>query len=101
MTPLTGASVLEALKAVIDPELGYNIVDLGLIYGVTLGEGTVEIVMTMTTPGCPAGNYIQDGVQECLESIEGVEDASVKVVWTPQWEPSMMSDDAKAFFGFA
>lgn len=101
MDTLTDSEVLEALKDVIDPELGYNIVDLGLIYGVTIANGQVDIVMTMTTPGCPATNYIESGTYERLLRIQGVKDAHVDVVWTPPWEPSMMSPDAKAYFGFA
>ena len=101
MDTLTDSEVLEALKDVIDPELGYNIVDLGLIYGVTITDGQVDIVMTMTTPGCPATNYIESGVYERLLRIQGVKDAHVDVVWAPPWDPSMMSPDAKAYFGFA
>ncbi|MCL4351714.1 MAG: metal-sulfur cluster assembly factor [Firmicutes bacterium] len=101
MDTLTDSEVLEALKDVIDPELGYNIVDLGLIYGVTIANGQVDIVMTMTTPGCPATNYIESGTYERLLRIQGVKDAHVDVVWTPPWDPSMMSPDAKAYFGFA
>lgn len=101
MDTLTDSEVLEALKDVIDPELGYNIVDLGLIYGVTIANDQVDIVMTMTTPGCPATNYIESGTYERLLRIQGVKDAHVDVVWTPPWDPSMMSPDAKAYFGFA
>lgn len=98
---LTEAEVREALKDVIDPELGYNIVDLGLIYGITIQEHQVDVIMTMTTPGCPATNYIQEGTEERLRSIDGVADATVNVVWSPPWNPAMMSDDAKRYFGFA
>ena len=66
MPGLTDEVVRDALKDVIDPELGYNIVDLGLIYGVTIQNGQVDVVMTMTTPGCPASNYIQEGTQHCF-----------------------------------
>ncbi len=101
MREITQDVVKEALKDVIDPELGYNIVDLGLIYGVTIRGVHVDVVMTMTTPGCPATNYIQEGAHERLLSIEGVKDAAVNVVWSPPWEPAMMSEDAKRYFGFA
>lgn len=101
MTDLTEDMVKEALKDVIDPELGYNIVDLGLIYGITMKDALVDVVMTMTTPGCPATNYIQEGTHQRLLAIDGVEDATVNVLWSPPWEPSMMSDDAKRYFGFA
>ena len=101
MSEIAEDMIKEALKDVIDPELGYNIVDLGLIYGVTIQHAQVDVVMTMTTPGCPATNYIQKGTHERLLAVEGVEDATVNVVWSPPWEPSMMSDDAKQYFGFA
>lgn len=102
MSTITEDDVKEALKDVIDPELGYNIVDLGLIYGVTINDdNTVDIVMTMTTPGCPATNYIQEGTHQRLLTMDGVEDAMVNVVWSPPWDPAMMSDDAKQHFGFA
>ncbi len=101
MSEISENVVKEALKDVIDPELGYNIVDLGLIYGVTIQDAQVDVVMTMTTPGCPATNYIQEGTHQRLLAIEGVQDATVNVVWSPLWEPSMMSDDAKQYFGFA
>ncbi len=101
MSDLTEDTVKEALRDVIDPELGYNIVDLGLVYGITIGEAKIDVIMTMTTPGCPATNYIQEGAHERLLAIDGVEDANVNVVWQPPWEPAMMSDDAKRYFGFA
>ncbi len=101
MSEITEDVVKESLKDVIDPELGYNIVDLGLIYGVTIQDTQVEVIMSMTTPGCPATNYIQEGTHQRLLAIDGVDDATVNVVWSPPWEPSMMSDDAKRYFGFA
>jgi len=101
VSEITEDVVKESLKDVIDPELGYNIVDLGLIYGVTIQDTQVEVIMSMTTPGCPATNYIQEGTHQRLLAIDGVDDATVNVVWSPPWEPSMMSDDAKRYFGFA
>lgn len=101
MKDITRDDILEALHDVIDPELGYNIVDLGLVYGVTVEGGRVQVVMTMTTPGCPATDYIREGTYERLLALEGVEDVDVQVVWSPPWDPSMMSEEAKAYFGFA
>lgn len=101
MNQLTELEVLQSLRDVIDPELGYNIVDLGLIYGVTIKDRQVLVVMTMTTPGCPAANYIEQGTRERLLRIDGVKDVQVDVVWSPLWDPSMMSADAKVYFGFA
>lgn len=101
MADITEDVVKEALKDVIDPELGYNIVDLGLVYGITIDGTAVDVVMTMTTPGCPATHYIQQGAQRRLLDIAGVVKGTIAVVWSPPWNPSMMSDDAKTYFGFA
>lgn len=90
----------EALRDVIDPELGYNVVDLGLIYSIQVEGGRCEIIMTMTTPGCPAAGYIEGGVRERARQVEGIDEVDVAVVWMPPWEPSMMSDEAKRYFGF-
>lgn len=88
-----------ALRDVIDPELGFNIVDLGLIYGIQVVEGRAEIVMTMTTPGCPAAGYIEAGVQQRIAAMEGIKDVQVIVTWTPPWSPDRMSEAAKQRFG--
>jgi metal-sulfur cluster biosynthetic enzyme len=94
-------TVRAALREVYDPELGYNIVDLGLVYGVVVDGGRVAITMTMTTPGCPAADYIEEGARERVAMLDGVRDVAVQVVWSPPWTPDMMSDDAKRHFGFA
>lgn len=96
------AQVRQALKAVIDPELGYNIVDLGLIYDVVADEGAVmRVTMTTTTPGCPATNYLKDGTRECTLAVEGVSDVEVILTHEPRWSPEMMSDEAKTHFGIS
>jgi metal-sulfur cluster biosynthetic enzyme len=91
MIALTEQIVLEALRQVIDPELGCNIVDLGLIYGVEIIGGRVRVMMTLTTPGCPMHETISHGAQIVLLGLEGVTDAEVEVVWDPPWHPSMMT----------
>lgn len=96
---VTEDDIREALMDVIDPELGFNIVDLGLIYGITVDDGKVHIVMTMTTPGCPATNYLQEGTRQRALAVPGVKDVEVQVVWSPPWTPDLMSDRAKRFFG--
>lgn len=95
----TEAQLLDALREVIDPELGYNIVDLGLIYGLALDGGTLKVTMTMTTRGCPAQDYIQAGVFHRAIQLEGVDDVEIELVWDPPWSPQKMSAKAKAFFG--
>ena len=93
--------VREALKTVYDPEIGLNIVDLGLIYDVIIGEeeGLVEINMTLTAPGCPLSHVIGAEVREALDGMPGVTDVKLNLVWTPSWNPTMMSEDAKMELG--
>lgn len=88
--------VLDALYEVIDPELGINIVDLGLVYGIDVDEeNNVSVTMTLTTPGCPMHDSIETGVKHRLTQIEGVNDIQVNIVWEPRWEPTKMSDRAR------
>ena len=87
---LTEDEILETLRQVIDPELGQNIVDLGLIYSVKITGANIVVAMTLTTPGCPMHESICQGVKRALLSGEGVEDAEVELVWDPPWHPSMM-----------
>ncbi|MGC8477830.1 MAG: metal-sulfur cluster assembly factor [Acetobacteraceae bacterium] len=96
--PLTDTLLREALHDVIDPELGYNIVDLGLVYGIAIEGGVVDVTMTMTTPGCPAQDYIVAGVERRLADEPGVTGVFVAVVWDPAWSPRLMSPAAKAHF---
>ena len=99
--PLTETIILESLRQVIDPEIGCNIVDLGLVYGIAVQGGRVTVRMTLTTPGCPMHESIGWGVKTALLNLEGVEEAEVEVVWDPPWKPSMMSEAARAQLGIA
>jgi len=99
MTQLNEANILETLRQIIDPELGCNIVDLGLIYDVTITGRQVTVAMTLTTPGCPMHESIRWGAQNALLGIEGVETAEVEVVWDPPWHPSMMTEFGRAATG--
>jgi metal-sulfur cluster biosynthetic enzyme len=92
-------TVLAALQQVIDPEIGCNIVDLGLIYNVAIAGPRVTVQMTLTTPGCPMGEHIAQGAQWALLGIAGVEDAAVEIVRDPPWQPSMMTDIGRAAVG--
>ncbi len=85
--------VWRALQRVIDPELHVNIVDLGLIYGVHLDNGNVSIQMTLTTPGCPLGEFIVNAVKSSVEDIPNVEHVEVLLTWDPPWNPAMIADD--------
>jgi metal-sulfur cluster biosynthetic enzyme len=95
-TTLNEPTVLDALRQVIDPEIGCNVVDLGLIYGITITGPKVTVQMTLTTPGCPMSESIAQGAQWALLGIAGVEEAAVEIVWEPPWNPSMMTDIGRA-----
>lgn len=93
--------VLEALKAVIDPELGMNIVDLGLVYEVEVSdEGDIAVTYSLTTMGCPIGPLIEAQMQEAAVKVPGVRSLTPEMVLRPPWTPEMMSDEAKAALGF-
>ena len=96
---VTEESIYEAIKEIIDPEIGINIVDMGLIYDVDINETTVDITMTLTSPGCPAGGQLVNGTQHVTQQLDGVEEVNVSVVWTPRWTPELMSEDAKDELG--
>ena len=101
MTTLIKDDILESLKEVYDPEIGINIVDLGLIYDVIKHEdGQVDVKMTLTSPACPLGPVIIDQVQYIAGRLPGVEHTNVEFVWTPTWDPrEMASEEAKAELG--
>ena len=92
--------VLEALRQVHDPELGINIVDLGLVYGVDIEGDAVHITYTLTTMGCPIGPLIEAEMRQFLSGVDGVRDVEAEMVLRPPWTPEMMSDEAKAALGF-
>ena len=96
------AEIIEALKNVEDPEIGMNIVDLGLVYGVDWDEelGEVFVELTLTSPGCPLGPEIMRNINRELRDLEGVRDADVVLVWRPLWHPTMMSEEAKEELGY-
>ena len=96
---ITDQAVLEALRQVVDPELGCNIVDLGLVYSISIVDRKVTVVMTLTTPGCPMHESIRWGAQNALLGLESVDEAEVEVVWDPPWHPSMMTDLGRSTTG--
>jgi len=96
----TDEQIREALKVVTDPEIGINIVDLGLVYDTDVKDGDVTITMTLTTPACPAGPFIRDQVREVVAALPGVHAAAVELVWFPPWDPhTMATEDGKAALG--
>jgi len=92
--------VLEALTNVIDPELGLDFVELGLVYGVEIDGGDVNITFTLTTPACPIGPMVTEQMQEFVGEIEGVESVETSMVFSPPWSPDKMSEDAKFALGY-
>lgn len=98
---LTEELVYAALKEVIDPELGLNIVDLGLIYEVDIKGGAVTIVMTLTTPGCPMHASFRSEIEATLwRALPGLESVTVALVWDPPWTPAMLTPAGRAELGF-
>ena len=92
--------ILDALRVVEDPELGMDVVDLGLVYGVQLELPKVTITYSLTSMGCPAGAIIEEQIREVVGSLDGVTEVATDLTWTPPWSPEMMSDDAKFVLGF-
>lgn len=92
---MTEEEIREELKQVIDPELGINIVDLGLIYGIENNDGHVHIDMTLTTPGCPMHGSMESDILYTLHEHDEIKRVEVELVWEPRWTPEAMSDEAK------
>ncbi|HEY8741460.1 MAG TPA: metal-sulfur cluster assembly factor [Chloroflexota bacterium] len=100
MAMATEDEIRESLRQIVDPEIGINIVDLGLIYETSIDDnGLVAITMTLTSPGCPLSGYIGTAVESAVTDLEGVKEVDVDIVWSPAWNPSMMSEDAKLELG--
>jgi len=95
------ARVRDALRVVIDPELGYNIVDLGFVYAITAEQGDVRIVMTATTKGCPATGFLKEGVAASAAQVAGVRSVDVVMTFEPPWTPSRIAPTVRSCLGFA
>lgn len=101
----TGGTTEEDLRETIrnevfDPELGLNVVDLGLIYDITVADNKADITMTLTTPYCPVGPELITNIRRSLSRYEDIEDVEIHVVFSPAWSPSMMSEEAKDELGY-
>ena len=98
---VTKDRVIEELKTIDDPELHINIVDLGLVYDVTIiqDKGEVTVKMTLTSPGCPLSMVFEELVPEAVKRIEGVKSVYIDLVWDPPWDPDKMSDEQKEQLG--
>jgi metal-sulfur cluster biosynthetic enzyme len=99
-TSVPSEALSEALRTVIDPELGVNIIDLGLVYDAEVLDGQARILITTTTPACPLGPYLTDGIRWALLRLDGVLDVSVDVTYEPLWSPDLMTDFAKEQLGW-
>src|SRR4030095_7428169 len=99
--PLTKDDVVEALRQVEDPELGMDIVDLGLLYDVDITGSKNKGAHSLTPRGCPGGTMIQEDIHRVASELPGVEDVEIELTWDPPWTPEKMSDDAKFILGFA
>ena len=96
---VTSEQVYSALRECYDPEIPINIVDLGLVYDVSIDEGHVNVVMTLTARGCPAHTFISESVRARVAQIEGVKSANVQVVWDPPWDISRVNEEGKKRLG--
>ena len=96
----TRDEVIEALRQVEDPELGMDIVDLGLLYDVEVEGPRIKVTHSLTSMGCPVGPLIQEDINRVARELPGVEDVDVELTWDPPWTPDKMSDDAKFILGF-
>jgi metal-sulfur cluster biosynthetic enzyme len=96
----TVEEVEEALTNVIDPELGLDFVELGLIYGITVDGGDVHVTYTLTTPACPIGPMVAQQIEEFVTELDGVDSVESAMVFTPPWSPEKMSEDAKFALGY-
>jgi metal-sulfur cluster biosynthetic enzyme len=96
----TQDEVLNVLKEVEDPEIGVNVVDLGLVYTIAVDNGDVNVEMTLTAPGCPMHETIARAAEMAIETLPDVKDAHVKMVWSPPWTPDRLTDEGRRLLGF-
>ena len=96
----TQEEVVEALRGVEDPELGMDIVELGLLCEVEVEGPAVKVIYTLTSMGCPAGQMIEEDIDRCVRELAGVEDVKTELSFEPPWTPERMSEDAKFILGF-
>ena len=97
---VTREEVFEALHQVEDPELGMDIVELGLLYDAEIEGPKVKVIHSLTSMGCPAGPMIQEDIHRVVSELPGVEDVEIELTWDPPWTPERMSEDAKFILGF-
>jgi metal-sulfur cluster biosynthetic enzyme len=96
----TREEVMEILRTVEDPELGMDIVDLGLLYEVEVEDSKAKVTYSLTSMGCPAGPLIAGDIESAVRQVEGIQDVELELTFDPPWTPDRMSDDAKFILGF-
>ncbi len=96
---ITEEQVIESLKTVIDPEVGFDVYSMGLIYKIDIDDKKVDVEMTLSTRGCPLHELIKQWVKDAVEKVPGVEEANINIVWEPAWNASMASDEVKKAMG--
>ncbi len=100
MGMVSADEVTDALREVIDPELGLDFVELGLIYGIEVSGGDVHVTYTLTSPGCPIGPQVSEQIEEFVGDLDGVTSVESTMTFTPPWTPDRMSEDAKFALGY-
>ena len=96
----TADDVKKALRQVKDPEINLNIIDLGLVYDVEVADASVDVKMTLTSPGCPAGPEILGDADRVIRALDGVQNVNIDLVWEPYWTPERIDPKVRAFLGF-
>lgn len=97
---ITQDQIIDKLRQCLDPELGVNIIDLGLVYGVSVEGSRVHVLMTLTTPGCPLDAYFTKDITSRLKTLKGISDVAVELTFDPIWSPAKMSPEGKDLLGF-
>ena len=101
MPPIAKEQIIAALRAVLDPEVGTNVIDLGLVYGIDLKDRNVRLEMTMTSPACPLSSYLQESAERAIRTrVPETMAVEITMVWQPAWDPSMMSKHARRQLGW-
>lgn len=100
MAAVTEEQIRKELRSVKDPELNLNIMDIGLVYDVEVDGGNVDVKMTLTSPGCPAGPEILGDAERVIKAMDGVEKVNIELVWEPYWTPERIDPKVRAFLGF-
>jgi len=101
MPPVATEAIVDALRTVLDPEVGINVIDLGLVYGIEATAHEIRLTMTMTSSACPLGAYLQESAERAIRArVPDAKTIEITLVWQPAWDPSMMSPEARRQMGW-